>query len=64
MMLHSGSTPGVGRFTVRRDDRDYMIMISLADGTRVERWVTDNRRVYEVLQEYGLLHSVKISGRG
>jgi len=61
-MIHSGNTPGVGSFVVRRDDaeEDYCIMITLADGVRVERWTTNYERVFEILQEYNLLHSLKI----
>ena len=61
-MIYSGNTPGVGSFVVRRDDteEDYCIMIQLADGIRVERWTTNYERVFEILQEYNLLHSLKI----
>ena len=60
-MIYSGNTPGVGSFTVRRDDteEDYCIMIQLATGGRIERWTTSQSRVFDILQEYGLLHSLK-----
>ena len=61
-MIYSGNTAGLGSFVVRPEDTegDYCIMITLADGIRVERWTTNYERVFEILQEYNLLHSLKI----
>lgn len=59
-LVFSGSEPGVGTFTVRRDDTDYCIFIVGADGERRERWCSwwrhaphDLSRVYEILREHG-----------
>jgi len=64
MIIFSGSEPGIGKFEVRGDQEDFMIMMVLEKGGRVERWVTrhDSQkldRVFDTLKQHGFFGAME-----